>query len=300
MSGKSKIEWTDATWNPVRGCSPVSAGCRNCYAARQAVRMSGPGGAYEGLVYISGSSVPPGPMWTGEIAVGALREKGPLHWHKPRRIFVNSMSDLFHEGVSREYIALVFQVMREAWWHTFQVLTKRPERMLSVVRWIDDQEEIPGNIWLGVSIEDQKTADERIPLLLQTPAAVRWVSYEPALGPVTLAPFVDPLNPTDTYPDLHWVVAGGESGPNARPCHPDWIRSVRDQCQAAGVPFLFKQWGEWLPAEVAVENGFIFGYPHEYVARHPGCVGIPQLMYRVGKRAAGRALDGRIWDEYPE
>ena len=272
MSGLSNIEWTDATWNPVTGCSKVSAGCKNCYAEALFPR------AY-------------GKRKFTDVQVHPERLDWPLKWRgspaakaegRPSRIFVNSMSDLFHEDVPAEFIADVFNIMvsvpltcrkRECEHedpdcfaveppHMFQVLTKRPERMLRFLS--GDLERMVGehwagdsplslqfecgprfpNVWLGVSVEDQQTADERIPILLQTPAAVRWVSYEPALGPVDFSPYLRLATPDSR---LQWLVAGGESGPRARPPHPDWFRSVRDQCQAAGVPFFFKQWGAWAP-----------------------------------------------------
>lgn len=295
MSDKSQIEWTDATWNPVRGCSIVSEGCRNCYAMRQAHRMSGEGGAYEGLTRMT----PSGPNWTGDVReVSGLLDQ-PIRWTKPRRVFVNSMSDLFHPSVSPQFIGRVFATMCVAQHHTFQVLTKRPERMLELVggqglhRYVSDQVRVVSreswktrwplpNVWLGVSVENQETADERIPLLLQTPAAVRWVSAEPLLGPVDLSRWLDCAGPFWSNMDvdpLDWIVVGGESGPGARPMHPDWAREIRDQCVAAGVPFHFKQWGAWkLDSVTDNTEGYL----------------------RVGKKEAGRELDGRTWDEFPE
>lgn len=259
----TKIEWTDETWNPVRGCAIVSKGCTNCYAMKQAHRFSGPGQPYEGLTKLTKG----GPVWTGKIRLVPERLDDPLRWKEPRRIFVNSMSDLFHEDVPHEFIARVFATMVEARQHTFQILTKRPARMLEVMkRFVAENEEFggelpedvpPRNVWLGVSTEDQAAADERIPLLLQTPAAVRWISAEPLLGPIDLG--IHRYGETvrsylrlrergrggdiQSGVGLDWVVAGGESGPGARPMHPDWARSLRDQCKAAGVAFLFKQWG---------------------------------------------------------
>lgn len=214
MGDKSTIEWTDATWNPVRGCSRVSEGCRNCYAERVAARFSGPGQAYEGLAEMT----PSGPRWTGEVRLIEERLEDPLRWKKPRRIFVNSMSDLFHESLSDEAIDKVFAVMALCPQHTFQILTKRAERMQrylsnATLRVVDVRsDKIKGtiilwplpNVWLGVSVENQQTADERIPQLLQTPAAVRWVSYEPALGPVSFAdPDID-WEYSDQYHNGDW------------------------------------------------------------------------------------------------
>jgi protein gp37 len=299
------IEWTDETWNPVTGCSKVSPGCAHCYAERISHRY--------------GFTKQP---WTANYASENVvlhpeRLAQPLSWKKSRRVFVNSMSDLFHEQVSNMFIMEVFSVMAEAERHTFQILTKRPERMRSVIRWLGKLWEgeppwpLP-NVWLGVSAEYQRQADERIPLLLQTAAAVRFVSLEPLLGPIDLGPYLggdagdDGRGPCgacgrarDDYwmcssfapnpcnwPKLDWVIVGGESGgPEARRLlrkasvvldasgaisfdvpepKAGWVRSIRDQCNAANVAFLFKQWGGPTP------------------------------------KSGGRLLDGRTWDEYPQ
>jgi len=328
MGYKSKIEWTDATWNPLRGCSKVSEGCRNCYAARVAARFSGEGQPYEGLAEMT----PHGPRWTGKVqyVMNALNQ--PLKWRKPRRIFVNSMSDLFHEAVPDWFIFEVFDVMYRARWHTFQILTKRPERMWEWVTWYYEksgiERDVYPNVWLGVSVENQRVADERIPLLLQTPAAVRFLSMEPLLGPVDLTNYLPyQYQATDewgAFTDLYvqtgvdWVIVGGESGPGARPMHPDWVRSIRDQCQAAGVAFHFKQWGEWstgrrmseieIPSILSeARDGIIAATtidpPRESGETRYVCVdteGRAFEMVRVGKKSAGRLLDGRTWDEFPE
>lgn len=321
VGDRSKIEWTDASWNPIRGCSRVSEGCRNCYAERQAARQAGRRGAYEGLVQLgtrrnsieSAKRGPRrGPSWTGVVRLAdedTLRL--PLRWRQPRRIFVNSMSDLFHEKLERRMIAAIFGIMALCGRHVFQVLTKRPERFPGFMEHLDERicvanafrllgEPCPTcdmshewplpNVWLGVSVENQRTADERIPLLLQTPAAVHFVSYEPALGPVD---FRRPQFGKKTAID--WIIAGGESGPGARPAHPDWFRSARDQCQAAGVPFFFKQWGEWLPLDHA-QIPFPSGVHYAWAENPPGKA---QACKRVGKKLAGRLLDGRFWNEYP-
>lgn len=331
MADKTPIEWTDATWNPVRGCSLVSAGCTNCYAMCQAHRQSGKGKAYEGLTRKTGH----GPVWTGEIRLVPELLDLPLRWKTPRRIFVNSMSDLFHEKVPDGFIGKVFAAMGacedQQRGHVFQILTKRPERMLA---WVSEYgygswnsrrmagERWPAsNVWLGVSVEDQKTADERIPPLLQTPAAVRWISAEPLLGPIVLRrsfdAWVNSWPPGTHAADLprlksylHWLVVGGESGPKARPLHPDWARSLRDQCQAAGVKFFFKQWGEWSPER---PQNFCRlsrrAYSHEsfcwagdrtpYKSNEPDGYLNSVTVYRVGKKAAGAMLDGREWHQYP-
>lgn len=281
MSSTSSIEWTDATWNPVRGCSRVSAGCVNCYAERVAHRFSGPGRQYAGLTTNG--------RWNGRVVVVPKHFADPLRWKEPRRVFVNSMSDLFHDAIEDETIAAVFGVMAASPAHTFQVLTKRPARMLEWFRWIASpkastlcfeaadralidagiglgkkirwtlslnvQNEWPlPNVWLGVSVENQATADERIPILLHAPAAVRFVSYEPALGPVDFgyrgagALLVDGsgerMQPQTHAPiQVDWIIVGGESGPGARPFYVEWARGVVKACREARVACFVKQLG---------------------------------------------------------
>lgn len=250
MSDRTGISWTDATWNPIRGCSRVSQGCVHCYAETVAARFSKSGQAYEGLVDKNG-------RWNGKIRVVARHMDDPRRWRRPRRIFVNSMSDLFHENLEDDVIERVFFTMALSQRHTFQILTKRPERMRAFVseRLLAHQP-LP-NVWLGVSTEDQKTADERIPLLLKTPAAVRWISAEPLLGPIDLKKYVQrtPWYPIecehgfdhcprcDATADkaLDWVVVGGESGPGHRPMDPQWAESIAAECSDAGVPLFVKQ-----------------------------------------------------------
>ena len=270
----TKIEWTDRVWNPVVGCTKVSQGCKNCYAERIYERFH-PGQKFSVVHTLAG------------------RLHDPLHWRKPRRVFVNSMSDIFHDDVSRYFILNIWQIMFHAPKHTFQILTKRPQRMKDILsEWLPDAWELafskdyPGplpNVWLGVSAEGQTWADERIPLLLETPAAMRFVSCEPLLGPVMLDYFLGDLPEDDDgapYPGkVDWVIAGGESGPGARPMHPDWVRGIRDQCVGAGVPFFFKGWGEF-----SWEGG----------EGRMLCAPI-----RVGKKAAGRLLDDVEWSEFP-
>ena len=251
MADKTGIEWTDATWNPVTGCAKVSAGCKHCYAERNWGRLQHLP-AYAGRAFT-------------DVATHADRLLQPLSWKRPRRIFVNSMSDLFHQDIHDDFIGMVFRTMARAPQHTFQVLTKRAERMQRLLThpkmrgFVGDAPWPLPNVWIGVSVEDQATADKRIPLLLDTPAAVRWISAEPLLGPMSLTKEYLSMKCGGAYPfrslgDEHrtklidlldWVVVGGESGPKARPMHPAWARSLRDQCAAAAVPFLFKQWGEW-------------------------------------------------------
>jgi protein gp37 len=283
MSATSTIEWTDASWNPVTGCTEVSEGCDHCYAKTFAERWRGiPGHPYEQGFDLK--------LWPERLEM-------PLRWRKPRRVFVNSMSDLFHDDVPDEYIARVFAVMACASQHTFQVLTKRPGRMASLLHpgprgtfWDQVHESYltlpdsrPGfvgfsaplpNVWLGTSVETQKWANVRIPKLLEAPAAVRFLSCEPLLGPLDLSDWL----PTAAHPRerldagrpyvvrsrLHWIIAGGESGPGHRPMHPDWARSLRDQAVAGRVAYFFKQHGGRTP------------------------------------KAGGRELDGRTWDQYPE
>lgn len=235
MGSESKIEWTDATWNPVTGCTKVSQGCKNCYAERMAVRLQEMGQRN----YANGFRV-------------TLHEHvldRPLSWKKSRLVFVNSMSDLFHKDVPTEFIQRVFAVMVRASHHTFQVLTKRADRLREIAAdlpW-------PMNVWMGVSVENEDVA-WRIDELRQVPAAVRFLSLEPLIGPL----------PVLNLDGIQWVIVGGESGPCARHIDPEWVRTIRDQCLRAGVPFFFNQWGG------------------------------------VNKAKTGRALDGRTWDEMPD
>lgn len=301
----TKIEWTDETWNPVTGCTKISQGCKNCYAERIWPKVE----AAERMRKHFEWRAVPARAFT-DVRTHPERLDAPLHWKKPRRVFVNSMSDLFHEDIPDDFIFDVFTIMARAHWHTFQVLTKRPSRMLELIGEPVEagEEPPPRNIWWGVSVEDQATADERIPLLLQAPAAVRFLSCEPLLGPIDLRDAPNEIGePRFSYlqrvdgegPRIDWVIAGGESGPKARPSHPDWFRGLRDQCAAAGVPFFFKQWGEFAPtqrtmAEVAASRNKHVVVPASANALYPAAV-----VDRVGKKAAGRLLDGRTHDEYP-
>ncbi len=353
----SKIEWTGKTWNPTTGCNKVSAGCKNCYAEimhRRLMKMQPD-------------------KYSRPFLDGAFPyEKHltePFKWKKGTRVFVNSMSDLFHENISFEYIDRVFIVMAMNPQHTFQILTKRPERMVEYFKTRKDESEwwdhvkspvwefamqLPDNnkgmpkgwffdtttdadglkdtdliyegpwplpnVWLGTSCEDQAMADERIPFLLQVPAAVRFLSCEPLLGPIDLKLFRGEVlkHKLDHLADgkgkttsLHWVIAGGESGHHARPCHPQWVRDLRDQSVASGIKFFFKQWGQYRPV------GDIFEDPtYEYskekrkdmqsnvkeVVHHinGGITGLVVNMAKVGKHKSGRMLDGVEWNEYPE
>jgi len=234
VAGRSGIEWTESTWNPVTGCSKVSPGCKNCYAERMAVRLKAMGQPN----YANGF----------EVTVHEHALSLPLKWAKPQTIFVNSMSDLFHEEVPQEFILTTFDIMRQAHWHRFQILTKRSERLSeldAILPWAP-------NIWMGVSVEtDDYTF--RIDHLRRTKAATKFLSLEPLLGPL----------PNLDLEGIDWVIVGGESGIRARPMDPGWVVEIRDQCQEAGVPFFFKQWGG------------------------------------VNKKRTGRLLDGRTWDETP-
>ncbi|KGR89055.1 hypothetical protein CD30_17750 [Ureibacillus massiliensis 4400831 = CIP 108448 = CCUG 49529] len=214
MAGSSSIEWTEATWNPVTGCNKVSDGCKHCYAERMAKRLHAMGNPR----YENGFNVT---LHYDLIDV-------PRKWIKPRKVFVNSMSDLFHEKIPTEFIQKVFRTMNETPQHTYQVLTKRPKRILD----LSSQLNFTPNIWIGTSVENTKVIN-RIELLKKVPAKIRFLSCEPLLGPL------DDLN----LIDIHWVIVGGESGPGARPVEADWVRSIRDQCQSQNVSFFFKQWG---------------------------------------------------------
>jgi len=251
----SKIEWTEETWNPIVGCTKVSAGCAHCYAERMANRLKAMGRPeYQDVVNGNG-------RWTGRVTLVPERLEQPLRWRKPRTVFVCSMSDLFHPKVPMYYHVNIWRAMADTPQHTYQILTKRPRAMRGRLEPLSQTFGVLPNVWLGVTAENQEAADERIPLLLQTPAAVRFVSAEPLLGPITLGGAVDYYHGNAYKPTLDWVIVGGESGPGARPMHPDWARSLMDQCQSAGVAFFFKQWGG----------------PHK-----------------------DRMLDGRTWDEMPE
>lgn len=324
MADNTKIEWSDATWSPLVGCTHISTGCDHCYAASLASGRLASTPTYEGLAENG--------KFNGTVRLLPDRLDQPLRWKRPRMIFVNSMSDLFHESAPDSYIAQVFAVMARAPQHTFQVLTKRHGRMRSLLnshdfhaevwQWLNGPEvSVPWplpNVWLGVSAEDQKWADIRIPALLSTPAAVRFVSAEPLLGRITLADswLMPQMSKSLTDGVLDWVIVGGESGHGARPMHPDWARAIRDDCVAAEVAFLFKQRGEWTWSEPGEFR--LPGKPHSdrVAVMHPAGMtaltkanpfdpferGHPNWttrIERIGKKAAGRELDGRTWDEYP-
>lgn len=325
MSTTSKIDWTDATWNVTSGCTKVSPGCANCYAERMHKRLRAMGQARYAAPF-------------SQVVCHPDALDAPLHWRKPRRIFVNSMADLFHEDVPFAFVEAVTTVIAACSARTFQILTKRPERMREFFRRIPQIWPLP-NLWLGVTAENQEAADERIPLLLQTPAAVRFVSYEPALGPVDLRA-VSTANVSAAAGNklsdcLHWVIAGGESGPHARPMHPNWVRSIRDQCAGAGVPFFFKGWGEhgtcWatMPHMIADElypsepTWKMFTSYEQWIAKARGwlkrgdiCLDLDgkqlhcggdfmratypvAIMTPMAKAKSGHLLDGREHHEFP-
>ncbi len=413
MGATTGIEWTDATWNPIRGCTRASEGCGSargggCYAEVMAARFSEPGQWGHGFAERRNGKG----RWTGRVELIESQLLLPLRWKKQLRIFVNSTSDLFHERLPDEAIDRVFAVMALCPQHRFQVLTKRAERMRQYVDGMWSRREDLGdlmgaigglnragwyapesdgqrgwagmhtplpNVHLGVSVEDQATADERIPHLLHTPAAVRFLSAEPLLRPIDLTsirgffgatreyavdrsscreridslrgkdrrehlrkdgtwnhrrlddPDGDPVFTGNCHPRLDWIIVGGESGPGARPMHPDWARSIRDQCASADVPFFFKQWGAWAPCETddiperfgdpalddfrCVSNcGFVgtmsissaFAHkPRSYPDCFPNgedgdAICNPTNMHRVGKKAAGRLLDGVEHNGFPE
>jgi protein gp37 len=299
------IEWTDETWNPVTGCDRVSPGCDHCYALTLAKRLKGMGQA---KYQRDGDPRTSGPGFGLTVHPDVLDQ--PLRWRKPRRVFVNSMSDLFHPAVPAGFIAEVWDRMGATPQHTYQVLTKRPQRMATVMQRMADGTYLntdglidshPGavdalplfnawplpNVWLGTSIESDRYAF-RADHLRNTPAAVRFLSLEPLLGPL----------PSLDLTGIDWVIVGGESGPGARPMHPDWVLDIRDRCQAAGVAFFFKQWGNWAESpDLTPRNGDRLVHAGTTAEEREYERAI--YMRNVGKKAAGRELDGRTWDEMP-
>lgn len=279
MANKSSIEWTDATWNPTTGCDQTSPGCDNCYALTLARRLKAMGNP---KYQTDGSAVTSGPgfkltMHPGQLAL-------PHRWSKPKIIFVNSMSDLFHPDVSNAFIKDVFQIMVDTPRHTYQILTKRAQRLSKIA----PQLPWPENVWMGVSVESDRYSFRANHLRL-VPAAVRFISAEPLIGPV----------PSLDLTDIDWVIAGGESGASARPMHPTWAKELRDRCVDAEVAFFFKQWGAWKPERtigatpISIDGELLEEMPKVTVP------GAPVRMRRVGKSAAGRRIDGRTWNEMP-
>jgi protein gp37 len=302
------IEWTDAIWDPLAGCTRKSAACRHCYAEALTAASAQNNQWGHGFAEMG----PAGPSWTGTIALREDRLALPLTWNTPRRVLVNSLSDLFHEAAPIETIDRVFAIMALAPHHTFQVLTKSPKIMQAyiadttipgrITRGMDEIAADAGahviaawpmpNVWLGVTSENQKEAERRIPVLLQTPATVRWIAAEPLLEPIDLklgswlcdAP--ERKGASGAGPWLDWVVAGGEIGAEAQPCHPDWARLLRDQCAKGGTAFFWRQWGEYIPTV-----GVIAG---------AGPVAIPLTWEPAGARPSMRTLDGAFHDTFPE
>lgn len=331
MAEHSDIEWTDATWQIITGCRVLSPGCINCYAMSLAGTRLRNHPSRVGLT----TKTKTGPVWTGQVRFNEQWLTQPLQWKRPRRIFVCAHGDLFHEDVPDAWLDKVFAVMALAPQHTFQVLTKRAKRMREYLYpngrieiW-ERAVEIAGalnvtfplpNVWLGVSAERQQEANERIPYLLGTPAAVRFVSLEPLLGPIDLEALhpdgvqtLDALsglsvNPAYTgWSRLDLVIAGGESGGRARPMHPAWPRAIARQCADAGVSFFFKQWGSWAPstpdeAKGNPHSGWLANAAHPHVARaselYPEAGA--SFVARIGKKRAGRLLDGVEHNGMPE
>jgi protein gp37 len=251
---ETQIEWTDATWNPVAGCSIVSAGCTNCYAMSMAKRLEAMGSEkYVGLTRQTGNRV----VWTGVVREDRTALLTPYRWRKPRKIFVNSMSDLFHEQVSDEFILSVWQVMEDTPRHQYQILTKRPERMSGFL--YNKIGRVLPNVWLGTSVENSQVID-RIEALRNTPASVRFISFEPLIGAVG----------SINLNGIHWAIVGGESGHCARPVREEWIDEIYMQCEKSGTIFFFKQWGSW-----------------------------GQDNKKRSKKANGREYRGQIWDNIP-
>lgn len=349
MADGTHIEWTDATANVVNGCSVVSPGCTNCYAMRLAGTRLRHHPSRRNLTNMSKA----GPVWNGITRFWEPALQQVLHWRRPRRIFWNAHGDLFHESVPLEWIDRCLAVMALTGQHTHQLLTKRPQRAFDYFtdaggawNWKDkvrklvdelkpsslwngsayqakynlEKSGILPNVWLGTSTEDQERAEERIPILLETPAAVHWISAEPLLGPLNLRHIDVGFGAIDALSGgivseahIDWVVVGGESGPGARPMHPDWARSLRDQCAQAGVAFLFKQWGAWLPGEndgseplARWQDGQLGRHSSSVDERkapewrHFGTPGDPgAFAINVGKKAAGRLLDSVEHNGYP-
>ncbi len=245
---ETSIEWTDATWNPVAGCTVITAGCTNCYAMRMAARLEAMGSAkYRGLTRKSGRRA----VWTGKIRLDYASLDTPRGWSKPRKVFVNSMSDLFHDDVPIEFIARVWDVMKDTPRHTYQILTKRPERMVQVLT--QRSFEILPNVWLGTSVEDGRVLN-RLDAIRRVPAAIRFVSLEPLIGSVAEGDLTG----------IHWAIVGGESGPRAREMKAEWVDEIESMCRSSGTAFFFKQWGG------------------------------------KNKKAAGRILHGKTYDEMPD
>ena len=358
MAETSLISWTDSTWNIINGCSIVSPGCKNCYAMRWGWRIAHHPNpkVREIRAGLTRKTKSGRIVWTGDVRMHTPWLHDPIRWRKPRNVFVCAHGDLFHEHVPVEWIQSVFGIMAVANWHKYQCLTKRPDRMQELLSsdwfwdkvrnyavkhscfkrtgsWSDSEAEwrapnpLP-QVCLGTSIEDQKRADERIPFLMNTPAAVRFISAEPLLAPVDITPWTAcgscgdnrhmTIDPDWSCGELHknsldWVIVGGESGPGSRPMHPDWAREIRDACADASIPFHFKQWGNWFPKQSPVDHLDKRGI----IIRRDGKCHLRDLndetatrafdtdalirelrrpdtahMVEIGKKKAGRLLDG--------
>lgn len=320
----TKIEWATETWNPVTGCTKISEGCQNCYAERMSKRLAGRCGYPKDNPF--------------QVTFHPDKLDEPLRWRKPSRIFVCSMGDLFHEDVPEAWIFDIYTTMERCSQHTFLLLTKKIDRAARILHKFTGRTWPLPNVWLGVTAENQARANERIPILLQIPATKRFVSVEPMLGPVDLTKLT--LGPNghgldfclnsltgwstvypkgtdrrkimrnDEFTCLDWVICGGETGPGARPMHPDWVRSLRDQCQAAGTSFFFKSWGDWQEGSaldtnakhmIVLNSGETVEPGHELSIsqREKWQYLRPCMMSRVGKKNAGRLLDGQTWEQRP-
>lgn len=333
---KSKIQWTERTWNPLAGCTRASEGCDNCYAAVMSHRLeamaladiaNGKSPGKKAKYIGTTSKAKNGHIaFNGKINLDYDAINEPHTWKKPVMVFVNSMSDLFHKDVRFEFIVKVFQVMVDTPQHTYQVLTKRPERMKGLVNLIFPSESVPSHIWLGTSVENQEQANIRIPHLLATNAKIKFLSCEPLLGEINLNSSLGGTRwiggqrgcrgthkgiGTDDCPKylhhhhddrckkgINWLICGGESGHNARPMNTNWARSLRDQCISASVPFYFKQFGEYIDIDSAIAIGLTNSYdgkysPYTYISS----TSLPYL--KVGKSKSGHVLDGKTWQEFP-
>jgi protein gp37 len=318
----TKIEWCDETWNPVTGCTPVGKGCDNCYAKRMSTRLRGRCG------YDPDNPFKVTPHWS--------QMNKPFRWKKPKRIFVCSMGDLFHQEITWQFIDNVFNIIRDNQRHTFMILTKRPtlmkeylEKTYTHLGFSNNINERLKNVWFGVSVSNQLEANQSIPVLLSIPGIRRFVSCEPILGHIDLqklsyitglgckiidslrgVKWIDDID-SDRYNSstgkLDWVIAGGETGPGARPVHPDWITSLRYQCYHANVPFFFKSWGEWSKSNIykASRKGFVGKTTGEFQDRfgsgsifneNQNC----HFVYKVGKKITGRLIDGVEWIQFPK
>lgn len=326
----SKIEWTQETWNPIIGCSKISDGCKNCYAEKMAGRLANIEATKQYLKVLKwdngyGGNEFETPAqyisegWNGQPHFVESALKKPLKRKKPTMYFVCSMGDLFHESAPFEWIDKVIEIIAKCPQHTFQILTKRAERMLDYFNHLNESlKDFEGyrpldNLWLGTTAENQEQADKRIPTLLQIPAAIRFVSIEPMLSKVDLkciekknsegkhVCFYQVLKPIENCGDsnrhaLDWVICGGESGANARPMHPEWVRLLRDQCEEAKVPFFFKQWGEWLPTQLGGWGNTSGKNNFNWCERGENW----QWMCKVGKKKAGSILDGKEYKQMPK